>query len=238
MPLLGILLVCLSSRGHQLVFSYPTQPDKQVVPSSGSAANRNNRSSSRLSASSNLADFTESSSPPPPKPRNEDEEVKETFLDFPPTFLADMLSPKVALCDKKFQISIDGITFVGQPALLNADRPGHGAKFTRAIRRKQAMESDGSNPQLATRPLASPNPANLAVAGDGSKSTLTMFNLVLALKPCPTEDFNAEINDVYNQVICKLTSALKYEQLKRDYVRNEARLIMSIREEAALKGMS
>lgn len=65
-----------------------------------------------------------------------------------------------------------------------------------------------------------------------------MFNLVLALKS--DEDTNDYISKVYELVLAKVAAALKYEQLRRLYIRKEAELILSIREELAMKsrGMS
>jgi nitrogen permease regulator 3-like protein len=55
-----------------------------------------------------------------------------------------------------------------------------------------------------------------------------MFNLVLAI------DANSplEIDLIHEQIILKITAALKYEQLRRGYVRKEIELILGLREEA------
>jgi hypothetical protein len=80
--LLGILLICYSARGHQLVFAYPSH----------------NQTDSKI-------------------------------MDFEPHFLADLLSPKVPLCDQQFRLTVDQKTFVGHVSLLNADRHGTGKLF-------------------------------------------------------------------------------------------------------------
>jgi hypothetical protein len=55
-----------------------------------------------------------------------------------------------------------------------------------------------------------------------------MFNLVLAFD----EISSLEIEMIYQQVILKVTAALKYEQLRRGYVRKEIELILGLKEEA------
>ncbi|ORX55436.1 UPF0171-domain-containing protein [Piromyces finnis] len=46
---------------------------------------------------------------------------QEKFLGYDTQFLADILSPKSALCDQKFQLTINNLTFVGHPTLINSD---------------------------------------------------------------------------------------------------------------------
>lgn len=62
---------------------------------------------------------------------------KESFAGYDSYFLSDILSPKVALCDKEFRLTVDNMTFVGHPTLLHADRPGTGHRFARMIQRKR-----------------------------------------------------------------------------------------------------
>jgi len=46
---------------------------------------------------------------------------QEKFLGYDTQFLADILSPKAALCDQKFQLTINNLTFVGHPTLINSE---------------------------------------------------------------------------------------------------------------------
>jgi len=46
---------------------------------------------------------------------------QEKFLGYDTQFLADILSPKSALCDQKFQLTINNLTFVGHPTLINSE---------------------------------------------------------------------------------------------------------------------
>lgn len=74
-------------------------------------SNSVNSSTNPPVSSSSPSSFSSSNSP--------SSSSSDTFLGFPPHILSDILSPKAALCDRKFQLTIDGITFLGSPTLLN-----------------------------------------------------------------------------------------------------------------------
>jgi hypothetical protein len=184
----------------------------------------------------------------------------EKFLGFDLHFLSDILSPKVALCDKQFQLTVDDVTFIGHPTLLNADRPGTGHRFARMIQRKRladlrkqdslVVESEDGQEEPHTnfggsiggdmlganrRPGALDR--NISKASrNGVNPQLTMFNLVLALRPNARHGANDAVDAMYRHVISKVTAALKYEQLKRGYIKREAELILSIRDEFQSSG--
>jgi hypothetical protein len=151
--IVGILFVSFSTRGHQLVYSYP-----EVGPDG-------------------------------------------KYLGFEAAFLADILSPKSALCDKKFQLKINQISFIGHPTLLNVDRPNSGLIYSRKIQ-------------------------NLIVQNK-KLSPLTMFHLVFAMSNCVQD----EIDLVYDHCLLKITTGFKFEQMKRGYIRSETEKIITIRDE-------
>ena len=230
--LLGVLLICYSSRGHQLVFSYPPEP--QPPPEK-----RHSGAYSCLNISSQLPDV----STLPDVSGNK-------VLGFEPQLLSDILSPKVpALCDRKFQLTVDGITFVGHATLLNADRPGSGNQYARSIqkrrmRRNTTLKTEymGLNEiyndqvdNLHSSTISVLNHASaceISPSADQSynQSQITMFNLVVALSPKDHSKFSQEVELLYTHVISKMAAALKYEQLKRGYIRKETDLIMSIKD--------
>lgn len=61
-----------------------------------------------------------------------------------------------------------------------------------------------------------------------------MFNLVLAFN----QNTNYSIDIIYNQIILKVTAALKHEQLRRGYVRKEIELILRLKEDAISNNIS
>lgn len=140
--LLAILLVVNSTRGHHFLFSYPPDPQR---PSSNRHANnyakdftvgssmatRKSQSdmeeSRRLStASKNNNNNSENSSSNGNTAGSNNESTKkdifagrDTIFNIDVSFLADALAPKSPLCDRKFQLSMDDLTFVGHPVSLS-----------------------------------------------------------------------------------------------------------------------
>ncbi len=76
------------------------------------------------------------------------------------------------------------------------------------------------------------NTSPTAVVSSTTNHHLTMFHLVLAVR-CDLCD-DSYLDALYTNVVSKVASALKYEQLRRLYIRKEAELILSIKEDAAL----
>ncbi|KAI8378445.1 hypothetical protein BD560DRAFT_325308, partial [Blakeslea trispora] len=113
--LLAILLVVNSTRGHHYLFSYPPDPkrlsavkrnynnnqtDFAVGSSSSALTNNNNTAGKKINIAADEVDIFAG---------------RDTIFNFDVSFLADALAPKSPLCDRKFQLSIDDLTFVGHP---------------------------------------------------------------------------------------------------------------------------
>ncbi|KAJ3414584.1 Nitrogen permease regulator-like 3 [Chytridiales sp. JEL 0842] len=231
---LGIILVCYSSRGHQLVFNYPWPC--AVSPQTAAARSRNihNRPSSIDPSIHPQRErgFQELRSLDVGSERTGTN--LEGFLGFDLHFLSDILSPKVALCDKQFQLTVDDVTFVGHPTLLNADRPGTGHRFARMIQRKrladlrkldsvvhdhdgeahdEAHTSFGSDLMGSGRRVGGLDRSKSKHSVTGVNPQLTMFNLVLAVRPSSKQGFGDAVEAIYRHMIAKVTAALNLEEL-------------------------
>ncbi|KAL0089773.1 hypothetical protein J3Q64DRAFT_1636222, partial [Phycomyces blakesleeanus] len=103
--LLAILLVVNSTRGHHYVFSYPADPKRPL--------STRDRSITDPCIAKTCKD--------PHYHHHEQEKSSDEFagrdaiFNMDVGFLADALAPKPSLCDRKFQLSIDDLTFVGHP---------------------------------------------------------------------------------------------------------------------------
>lgn len=249
MSTLGIFLICYSSRGHQIVFSYPHETisiysPEQSKPNPDLDAS-SHRTKSKLLGTENLQEdhFAYGIS----------HSFKERILGFDSQTLSDLLSPKVALCDRKFELTVDQVTFVGHATLLNADRPGTGNRFARTIQKRHMMRAMASaamqdksanihdiSEQLMDTLSCNPteqihsNETNfpLLALNSTQSTTLTMFNVVIAMTPDSSgRNFSHSVDLMYSHVISKVTAAFKHEQLKRGYVKKEAEQILAIKEE-------
>ncbi|KAG0036271.1 Nitrogen permease regulator 3 [Podila clonocystis] len=100
--LVGILIVTNSSRGHHFVYKYPREPQKPTLDhASDITANTRDLKSSK-----------------PMHQHGDEFQTTSKVLGYDPQFLANLLSPKLALCDKRFQLTVDDLTFIGHPVSL------------------------------------------------------------------------------------------------------------------------
>ncbi|KAJ3209439.1 Nitrogen permease regulator 3 [Dinochytrium kinnereticum] len=92
--------------------------------------------------------------------------------------------------------------------------------------------------QPSSRSAMERDPENTFQGAAISASTsqqLTMFNLVFAMKK--TGDGSHRVVDAtYEYVLAKITAGLKYEQLKRGFIRKEAEMILAIRDDFLSSG--
>ena len=121
--LLGIALVCYSSRGHSLVFSYPNDyiQSSTTLPPHATTTNNslhsNTITNSQIQSTSstiiNSNNTTIDTATNNSTNANLSSNATETFVNFDVQFISDILSPKSALCDRVFELTIDHITFLG-----------------------------------------------------------------------------------------------------------------------------
>ncbi|KAF9936082.1 Nitrogen permease regulator-like 3 [Mortierella alpina] len=95
--LVGIVIVTNSSRGHHFVYKYPQEKQGNARP-----AHRSTDSKSK-----------------PNVPQVDEFQATNKVLGYDPQFLANLLSPKLALCDKRFQLTVDDLTFIGHPVWMS-----------------------------------------------------------------------------------------------------------------------
>ncbi|KAG0346038.1 Nitrogen permease regulator-like 3 [Podila humilis] len=103
--LVGIIIVTNSSRGHHFVYKYPREPKSPVNINVSESLSRNNTRDVKAK----------------PMHQHKDEfQTTSKVLGYDPQFLANLLSPKLALCDKRFQLTVDDLTFIGHPVSLTS----------------------------------------------------------------------------------------------------------------------
>ena len=235
--IVAILLTIHSSRGHQLCFAYPRDP---VIADAGTSQSPDNPLGSEYLIEVNQTRSTAAtptttdpnknpqSSPQSPPSTPSPHQSPHAYLNLPTNILADILSPKANLCDKKFLLSVDKITFLGHPTLLSGDKAG--TEFRYLTRMRQRKEESRCASEKASLDNLQTKPGKEAT--ETSSSKLTSFNVVFALFNDGEREIEEEVDAIHNGILVKLVTALKYEQSRRDFIRNEARLMIKIREEA------
>jgi hypothetical protein len=132
--------------------------------------------------------------------------------------LADTLIPKDPLCNRKFELGVEDLVFLGHPVHLveSTDRETPGV--------------------LATSPSSSIND-DADVDGIVSKVKLSKFHVVFVMNPSWRLDYHEKIQKMYNEIIQKFTEACVKEQQERGYISLEAYKINKIMREAEDKGI-
>lgn len=246
--LLAILLVVNSTRGHHYLFSYPPNPQ---------------RPSNKRSSHHERKDFTVGSSiatrNTPQTDTNDDRRAsnaskhndtngdifagRDRIFNLDVSFLADTLAPKLPLCDGKFQLSMDDLTFVGHPVSLSTlqhqEQPQDDSLDT-----PKSPIAPPSSPSSCTPPPTvlhksdSTTDDNESVSDTSPGSTsihMTLFHVVFVMTP-PDLELNAQVETIYKNVILRYSSALRYEQLRCGYVQDEIEKVLGLKEEAFNKG--
>ena len=128
--------------------------------------------------------------------------------------LADFLAPKDSLCNRKFELGIEDIVFLGHPTHL--------------------IETQDAN-LLATSPSSSINDDadNEAII---SKVKLSKFHIVFVMNPSWRLDYHEQVSKMYNEIVKKFTNACTLEQQERGYISLEAFKIHKIMRDAEERG--
>lgn len=116
--LLAIFLVVNSTRGHHYLFSYPPNPKRPSSSQRGRSSGveevfYGSSMTSRLNANDQRST----------QMNNDNKDAfagRDTIFNIDVSFLADAMAPKLPLCDRKFQLCIDDLTFVGHPVSLSS----------------------------------------------------------------------------------------------------------------------
>lgn len=171
--LLAILLVVNSTRGHHFLFSYPPDPQR---PSSNRHANdyakdfmvgssmatrifQNDTEESRRSSNASKSNNSSNENNNYTVNDNTKKDIyagRDTIFNIDVSFLADALAPKSPLCDRKFQLSMDDLTFIGHPVSLSSPQQEHQQQ-----QQQQSMDNEDHDIDHMTSPLSPKPPSQL-----------------------------------------------------------------------------
>lgn len=213
--LLAIFLVANSTGGHQFVLSYPPDPQRPTADKDSleypvvRPKNESNTSDNhRLPPNASDAQVRKAnSSDTGNTPAEYDAFAGRDFIfNMEVSFLADALAPEHPLCNQKFQLTLDDLTFVGHPVTLS--------------------QGDSKKPQIKDE---------LSPDKERQGSHMTLFHVVFVMSP-PDLELNAQTDAMYMHVVRRYASALQYEQQRCGYVFAEVENILAIKDAGAAKG--
>lgn len=129
--------------------------------------------------------------------------------------LAEALIPKDALCDRKFELSLDDVVFLGHPVHLPS--------------RKTVVEA-GTSPSNSIDEAVDSKEVIVHKVGMGK------FHIVFVMNPSWRLDYHEHVSKMYNEVVKKFTEACRTEEIERGYLSLEAAKIHKIMREAEDNG--
>ncbi|KDN52131.1 hypothetical protein K437DRAFT_266834 [Tilletiaria anomala UBC 951] len=158
------------------------------------------------------------------------------YLGYECDFLASLLSPKQDLCHQKFEMVIDDLAFVGHPVSLDhSEMDAAEDEFEQRGRKEGRRADDFGAPQ---------EHSSGACEGRLPKTKLDLFHLVLVVdRPDPSAgtavlDLTSYLQFFYDNVVFKMTAALYAEQLRVNYISEEAEKLVALRERCIDDGQS
>lgn len=190
----------------------------------------------------------------------------EILFGFHTSLLADILTPRSALCGQKFELEVDDLTFLGHPVHAKRGmwrRTKRSAKRTKtktngAVGLGIGLEEDADdelqdgghssedeNEEMNASMTSHGTKVSPSLSATTDNSTadpaksgqMTLFHVVFVLDT-PEHDRAKKIDTMYRKVATKLTAALKHQQQRNDYVGREAESILAMKERASAADMS
>ncbi|KAI5370565.1 putative nitrogen permease regulator 3 [Septoria linicola] len=257
--LVAILLITRTRPGPRLVFHYPENPSHSTKSAHENIDNDDSETESdddqdRQQGSQHIT----SSIVPDDARRNLDGAPRpygHFVLGRSMESLEKVLSPG-RWCDrKKFEINLNGLTFVGHPVYASEDGDWVPKKTAPPSKSTSRDATDMAEPDLDSHDLTSPRPPGKAhdfshvpdsfesqenvpfatsmqtTSSTGSDPTtdgnMAMFHVVFALRGNGVQS-QSEIQAVYHEVIKKLSRALHYCQKQANYVGSQSRRILAL----------
>lgn len=163
---------------------------------------------------------------------------------FESEFLAETISPTAPqLCNTKFELSVDDMTFLGLPIRVNEDglwRNNKGGKKAKSKHSGNASTRSRKTSSVQNDEL--PLESDQGADGDAEYESETeekpveeenfmhMFHVVFVMNP-PVVEYNYRVDEMFHFVVSRLSLVLRYEQSKSNYVWNESKLILKVKEE-------
>ncbi|WBW73945.1 GATOR1-SEACIT GTPase complex subunit Npr3 [Schizosaccharomyces osmophilus] len=214
--IVAIFLIEKTSSGSNFVFQWPPQPQVHFQDS--------HKSSEDVSIAMDILKIEDDDSQEFNGAADENH-----VLGYEKGFLANMLSPRPELCNQKFEMWVDGLTFLGCPVHVGPSgewvkrkNPSKNVDDSSLID-PSGLKEDSTNSASANTPESKPNQYK-------STSSMSLFHVVFVLNIPTASIYRPTINTLYESIVVKLVTGLKYEQAKRNYVENECKNIRKMTE--------
>ena len=119
---INIILITSGSRGQRLLFRYPYQTPNEQITQHSPPAKRKETLTQETVGETLLNPYKLNQDHYISEPKLEQEFLQNGHLfGYSDSLLANILAPKLTLCDQNFELSVDHVKFVGFPVLVNHD---------------------------------------------------------------------------------------------------------------------
>ncbi|PRT56640.1 Nitrogen permease regulator 3 [Wickerhamiella sorbophila] len=165
-------------------------------------------------------------------PKKLAQDAENLVFGFDSRFLAELLSPPRQLCNQRFELAVDGASFVGLPVHI---LPSGTWRKLKQVKKNSVASAEGINGDSDGAEEDGQKESELRDSIKDLKieneSSMVQFNVTLVLVP-PTQRAKLHTDQLYQYVVSQLARMLRHEQARDNYVWEEAMKIAKIREES------
>lgn len=202
---------------------------------------RRTRRNAQQATRGNLSAATDRENSPSNRARNA--KAFSHYLGYPVDFLAELLAPREEMCNRRFELVVDDLAFVGHPVLRYVPEEdednGRGASAAAASASSDVDEPRGRRGRDGQAPSPSVIPRDAADSSSRrppirKTPKVTMFHLVFVLQPpdpsyaTPTLDLTTWLGFWYDNATFKMTAALWAEETRCEYISQQTDLLSKL----------
>ncbi|CCH45052.1 hypothetical protein BN7_4630 [Wickerhamomyces ciferrii] len=165
---------------------------------------------------------------------------------FDAEFLGEFLSPPKRLCNSRFELTVDDMAFLGLPIHKNDDGLWRNHKSKRDQKSKHSGNTSGNNTRSGSTKgesetedaTSGPEVENIqdeksnfskTENDDSDSNSMEMFHVVFVMNPSLVE-YNYRLDEMFHYVVSRLSLILRYEQSKSNYVWDQVKKILMIKD--------
>jgi hypothetical protein len=235
--------------------SFQSEPEPQYRGMPGSLLERLERPRGRKRHEKREENYCEHHDNHDEEKHDEENDTGNTVFGFDTDFLSELLCPQRAMCNMKFEMSVDDMAFVGIPIHIQPDgqwrKKRHWNQSTLIAKSRSSLSTDKKPSRTHSGDDSGQALDNGKLTGEEIKeeldqpedshqeytdpdSPMRMFNVVFVMNP-PITEYSYRIDQMYHFVLSNFVKALRTEQAKSGYVWKEVATMLKIRDNAIVE---
>ncbi|KAG7698870.1 hypothetical protein KL930_002343 [Ogataea haglerorum] len=152
----------------------------------------------------------------------------DKLFGFDVDFVSELVTPPKQLCNSRFEVSVEDMAFLGLPIHVDEDGNWRVSNHTKSRRKKTSRKKKvSSSSESSGEDDDGPDHGEKVRKND---CLMYMFHLVFVMNP-PVIEYNHRIDEMFHYIVSRMALLLRYEQQKSNYVWNQSKLILDLREE-------